>query len=126
MASIFGRSNSVEPSNRTIEVLQERWRREAAGSDLGLWWPADDVREILGAGVSEERVRQVTLQTLEPLLRDGSLRACDLTGQANFRSWPGSVDTWLSRIDREWKALGEQPSIGDMVWFVGRSANVER
>lgn len=101
------------------ETLQERWIKEAAESDLGLWWLADDVREILGPESSEVAVRSRTLELLEPLLRSGQLRPVDLLPEGRFREWRGGVAQQLARISQEWEQLSRRPRIGDVVTFIG-------
>lgn len=101
-----------------LAALPEQWKRAARESDLGLWWIADDVREILGERASEEDVRTEVLRLLGPLLRSGDLVAVDLVS-TKYRCWGGSVDEQLLRIDSEWRRLDAPPSIADIVWFVG-------
>jgi hypothetical protein len=102
-----------------IQETKRRWALEASSSDLGLWWIADDVRELAGDNVDECGVREQTLELLRPLLQNATLQAVDLLPGGRFRPWVGDVDAQLSRIDTEWRALGCQPNLGDIVWFIG-------
>lgn len=86
--------------------------------DLGLWWLADDIREYLGDEATEEEVRTVTIEALRPLLDSGKLRAVTLLEGGKFDVWSGDVEQQLSRIAEGWRTVGE-PTIGDVVWFVG-------
>ncbi|MGH7966584.1 MAG: hypothetical protein ACRERD_32940 [Candidatus Binatia bacterium] len=106
-------------TSRKIKRLQRKWIAEGAESDLGLWWPADDVRDQLGPMATEEEVRRETLAALTPLLRSGQLRAVDLEHGGGYTEWLGSPDSHLERINTEWQALGRPPTIGDIVWFIG-------
>lgn len=106
-------------NSRAIEEAQCGWARKCVGNELGLWWAARDVRERL-PGASEEEIRRETLAALRPLLRDGTLRAADAFPNGAFRPWRGSVEEQLARIDSEWRKLGRRPTIGDIVWFIGR------
>jgi hypothetical protein len=36
-----------------------------------------------------------------------------------FVAWSLSAEEAVRRIEREWATLGEEPSLGDIVWFVG-------
>ncbi len=105
-------------SRQQIRDLQQRWVREASTSDLGLWWIADDVRALMPCAC-EETVIHETLEVLRPLLEEGALRAVDLLADGIFKPWPGTADEQLKKIESEWRALGSEPNIGDVVWFVG-------
>jgi len=104
---------------RDYSSLHEEWKEAATGSDIGLSWIAQDVRELLGAVVAPDVVRKETLRALEPLLRAGDLRAVDLLPGGAFKTWDGDVTSQLARIDAEWTALPRPLSLGDIVWFVG-------
>lgn len=104
---------------RTIKKLHQRWIAASIDDYLGLWRPADNVRDRLGPTATEDEVRRETLAALAPLLRIGKLRAVDLEHGGGYTEWPGSSDSHLERIDAEWRALGRPPNIGDIVWFNG-------
>lgn len=99
--------------------VQKRWVEEAKQADLGLWWLADDVREILGPEACETEVCNRTIDLLEPLLRSGDLRAVDLLPEGRFREWPGEIVVQLEKIERLWAQLDRKPRIGDIVTFLG-------
>lgn len=101
------------------KALQAQWVAEASESDLGLWWLARDVQENLGGDASDEETRAWTLRLLQPLLRSGEITAVDLLPDGGFVRWPGNVDEQVERIDAEWRALGRQPTLGEVVWFIG-------
>lgn len=102
----------------TLEEVGKRWVDACAGSDVGLWWLADDIRQ-LRPDASEGEIRQETLRALRPLLSQDSLRAVSLLPGGAYRSWEGSVDEQLARIETEWALLGRPPDIGEIVWFIG-------
>ena len=101
-----------------LEEVRMRWVKTGAESDIGLWWIADDVRQ-LNPGSSEDEIRHDTLRALRPLLSKGLLWAVDLLPGGAYRPWAGTVDEQLARIDSEWARLGRAPDIGDIVWFIG-------
>lgn len=105
-------------TNVDFKAIHERWVMEGSKSDLGLWWLADDLREILGDDAAEEEVRAATLEALRPLLESGKLRAVTLAEGGKFEVWAGDVDQQLASIAEGWRTVG-RPDIGDVVWFIG-------
>jgi glycine/D-amino acid oxidase-like deaminating enzyme len=109
--------------NEGMEDARTRWARAGADSDIGLWWIADDIRQ-LNPGASEEEIRRETLRALRPLLSQGLLRAVNLFPGGVYQPWDGSVEEQLARIGLEWALLGRPPDIGDIVWFIGPERRV--
>ncbi len=105
-------------SHDALEGARKRWLEASTSSDVGLWWIADDVRQ-LRPGASEDEIRLETLRALRPLLKQGSLRAVSLLPGGSYQPWEGSAEEQLSMIDAKWAALGRPPDIGDIVWFIG-------
>lgn len=102
-----------------FEAIRERWATDGEQSDMGLWWLADDLREVLGDEAPEEEVRTATLEALRPLLESGRLRAVRLLEGGDFEVWPGDAYQQLNRMAQEWKAVG-RPTLGDdVVWLIG-------
>jgi hypothetical protein len=105
-------------SNDALEDARRRWVETCKSSDVGLWWIADDVRQ-LRPGAPENEIRLETLRALRPLLNQGKLQAARLLPGGTYQLWEGSVEEQLARIDAEWAALEHPPDIGDIVWFIG-------
>jgi hypothetical protein len=105
-------------TNDALEDARKLWVETCASSDVGLWWIADDVRQMR-PGAPEEEIRLETLRALRPLLNQGSLRAARLLPGGAYQLWEGAVEEQLARISAEWAALGRSPDIGDIVWFIG-------
>jgi hypothetical protein len=76
------------------------------------------MRELM-PDAPEEDIRRESLAALRPLLTSGAIRAATPLPDGEFELWEGSTDEQLSRIDLEWRRLGRQPTIGDIVWLVG-------
>lgn len=110
---------------KSLADLQRQWAVEARSADLSLWWMSRDVRQKLGPRASEEDIRARTLELLRPLLDAGELQAAGLLPGGTFIEWKGAVEDQLRRIDSDWRALGRQPGIGDVVWFI-RGPNAVR
>src|SRR5688572_26947056 len=108
--------------NETVQLiatLQRMWRAEGEGSELGLWWIAEDVRQAF-PGIDDATVRSITTRALRPMLEHGELHAGALGADGSFVPWTGSAEEQLRRIDSAWKDLGRPPSVGDVCWFVAR------
>jgi len=101
-----------------LESIRRRWDTEGTDSDLGLWWLADDVREVLGDNATEDEVCAATIEAVRPLLESGKLQAADLLEGGQFETWSGDIDQQIARIVEGWQTVGK-PTIGDVVWFVG-------
>jgi hypothetical protein len=83
------------------------------------WIPAGEVASVcmtVGGAASESDVRELSLQVIADLLKRGLMEAGDVTS-TGFRVWPESVTEAISRIKREWRALGHNPSLGDICWL---------
>ncbi|WNG44505.1 hypothetical protein F0U60_10575 [Archangium minus] len=104
--------------DKALEDARMRWVKAAADSDIGLWWIADDIRQLIPSA-SEDEIRHEALCALQPLLNQGLLRAVELLPGGAYRLWEGSVGEHLVRIDSAWARLGRAPDIGDIVWFIG-------
>jgi hypothetical protein len=101
----------------TTEDAIERFVEEGREDHVGLWQIIRAVREDLGI-IDAEEVRRATLGMVEELLREGRMRpgrpTLDWRGFEPWRLSPGEA---LHRIDREWHALGREPSLWEVVWF---------
>lgn len=105
-------------NKKSIPELQELWLRESRNNEIGLWWFADDVRELLGPEANEEAVRATTPKAIRPLLSSRQLIAVDLDQKGKFRAWEGDIEQQLKRIEDKWRLLYRGPNIGEIVWFI--------
>ena len=85
---------------------------------MGLWWFADDVRAVVG-DLSEEEICEITLNIIYPLLLENKLFPVTLFEDGSYSVWKEGAETTIARIRREWLDLGREPTIDDIVWFVG-------
>jgi hypothetical protein len=72
------------------------------------------VREI---GVTGYAQLQATTLTLIKELMKNKIVAGQFENHI-FKKWECSVEEATARIERAWNALGREPNIGDIVWFV--------
>ncbi len=83
------------------------------------WIPAGEVASVcmtVGGAASESDVRELSLRVIANLLKRGLMEAGDVTS-SGFRVWPTSATAAISRIEQEWRALGHNPSLGDICWL---------
>ncbi len=65
---------------------------------------------------SGDDLLQASLEVVSQLLVAGLMKAGDV-GEFGFVAWPEMVPAALARIEREWRALGREPSLGDICWL---------
>lgn len=94
---------------------------EAQTDTVGLWAVIWEVRQVIPSASSDE-IRCATLAAVRDALDGGQVVAGQYADHdaesVAFSRWDVSVDEVLARIDREWTALGREPTLGDIVWFV--------
>jgi hypothetical protein len=84
---------------------------------VGLWFAMTPIEDT-SKGADPMEVRSKTIRILYELLREGLIQAgFPTTDGRDFEPWSISVDEAIECINREWDALGREPSIGDIVWF---------
>jgi hypothetical protein len=83
---------------------------------VGLWQIAQTTRERLGATTAHE-AKKWSLRVVKSLFEKG-LRPGNYWGK-DFGYWPEQAcQAALDRIEREWIALGHDPTLGDPIcWF---------
>jgi hypothetical protein len=82
---------------------------------VGLWGVIDEIRRTLSAE-DPERLRQEVLALAQAVLAQPDVRVGVYHGD-EFRLWSETGSEAVSRIDREWRALGRDPSINEIGWF---------
>ena len=97
-----------------VAAAVDEFRREAHEDYVGLW---EIVRHWQDAGsASLDERRDLTLETVRRLLEGGVVAGKFEEGQ--WRFWPEQGPVALARIETEWTALGHEPDVGEIVWFV--------
>lgn len=96
--------------DEAISKLRKDWKRNGAGSDLGLWWLANDVRCVHSQERSEDEVRHLTLETVRPLLESGNLRAGDMHPDGTFVPWSGTAEESCAAFPKSGRRLGASPT----------------
>jgi hypothetical protein len=95
---------------------------ESAQTDLiGLWVVS---RFVLDAApeLTMAEAMTATLASIRTCLMAGTVVAGEFVVRdedtLDFVAWPSAVDDTMVRIERAWRALGREPNLGDIVWFV--------
>lgn len=83
----------------------------------GLWVLASLAEEILGIE-DEVGLRRESLAMVRELLTAGLVQVGDVDWERGvFEPWPLSAAECVSRIEREWSALGSVPSLSEICWL---------
>jgi hypothetical protein len=95
----------------------------AEGQDdyVGLWEVAWILRRSKPSYTGDE-IREVALEVLGPLLSEGLMEPGSLQEKGGFLAWTCTPEEALARIDEKWRALGQDPNIGEVCWFSNTSA----
>ncbi|HVX90857.1 MAG TPA: hypothetical protein VHC20_04480 [Candidatus Paceibacterota bacterium] len=83
---------------------------------VGLW---SVIRQLRRGGIEEAAVFETTMNLLSTWLHEGKIVAgsFDTRIDNDFHVWQMSPDEALARIAREWRGLGHDPNLGDVVWI---------
>lgn len=92
--------------------------------EIGLYEVCDDVKYDLNIADDRE-TKRLTLEAVREMLRRGTRVDFD-SGVPSTKHHPERTpDQIIARIDREWDALGELPTIGDICTFEWTPAAME-
>jgi hypothetical protein len=101
----------------TPEDVLEQLVEECQVDHVGLWEIVRAVQDDLGSATAEE-TRELSMGFVRCLLKErGMLVGHPAPDGRDFLSWGLPADQAISRIEREWSALGRDPNIGEVAWF---------
>jgi hypothetical protein len=101
----------------TPEDVLESLAEECQNDHVGLWEIVDAVRLDLGT-TSAAQTRSWSLRLVRSLLSERGMQVGHPASDGrHFVSWDLPVDQAMSRIEKEWSALGREPQIGEVAWF---------
>lgn len=88
---------------------------------VGLWVIVKDVRR---AFPEQADVFDVTLSLVKRLLLEGDVIAGHFRKigekEWKFDQWEMPVDEIIDKIGREWRCLGRDPDVSEVVWFTAK------
>jgi hypothetical protein len=106
----------MEPIDKVLDELVA----EAKVDEVGLWFIIASLRDDCGIHDAVQR-RDLALNLVQRLLDSGQITAGYYNPNGNgITPWRMSTTDVLSRIVSEWDSLGRDPSIGEIVVFVGK------
>lgn len=101
----------------TPDEVLESLVEECHEDHVGLWEIVNAVQFDLRAKNAEE-TRAMTLRLVRSLLHERGLHVGHPAPDGrHFVSWNLPPDQAVARIEKEWSALGREPSIGEVAWF---------
>jgi len=87
---------------------------EGLHDHIGLWSLLWHFQELPDPAVR----RRETMALVEELLGQGWFEVGFPTSDGRgFEPWNSAPDVSIARINKEWDALGQEPNIGEIVWF---------
>jgi hypothetical protein len=101
----------------TAEDVLEHLAGECHVDHVGLWEVVDAVKFDLGSTDPSE-TQEMTLRLVRGLLQDRGMQVGHPAPDGrHFIPWDMAPEQALSRIEKEWAALGREPNIGEVAWF---------
>ena len=85
------------------------------------WVDASEVTSVAkftGHARTEDEIRSLSLELIRKVVRQGLMEIGDLPDKSRrLALWPMTPQECLDRVEREWKALGRNPSLGEICWL---------
>jgi len=76
------------------------------------------VAKFTGHAQSEDEIRSVSLKLIREVVQQGLMEIGDLPDEGRrLKLWPMTSQECLDRVEREWNALGRNPSLGEICWL---------
>jgi hypothetical protein len=101
----------------TADDVLDSLVEECQEDHVGLWRIVNAVRFDLGAQNPVE-TRTMTLRLVRSLLNERGMQVGHPAPDGrHFIIWDLPPDQVVSRIEKEWSALGREPNIGEVAWF---------
>ena len=72
----------------------------------------------VGHAQSAEEIRDLALKIIREVVQQGLMEVGDLPEQGRrLNLWPMTPQECLNRVEREWKALGRNPTLWEICWL---------
>ncbi len=92
------------------------------------WVMATDVAWITksaGGATTDEQILETAVRIIGIVVDQGLMKIGDVTG-GGFFEWDLSPDEAVEKVEREWRALGRLPDLGDVCWLANTDAGDDR
>ena len=83
------------------------------------WVQASEVASVAiteGGARSEKEIQDLSFEMTRRVIRDGLMVLGDVT-EKGFKKWNLSSEEGLARAERDWRALGRTPNLGELFWL---------
>lgn len=101
----------------TLDKLKDQFLTQSEDDSFGLWEIVSVLKEELHCQKYDE-LRECTMGVVRFLIEKGVLAGDSPYVSGEFRPWPDqNLGEMVSRIEMEWRMLGHDPNIPDIVWF---------
>jgi hypothetical protein len=101
----------------TPDDVLESLVEECHVDHVGLWEVVRAAQDRLGSTDPSE-TQALTLRLVRGLLQDRGMQVGHPAPDGrHFVAWDLPPDEAVSRIERDWAALGREPDIGEVAWF---------
>ncbi len=117
IATLSHHQSNMHPLDRIRQDLLAEGREDY----VGLWEVVWRLKRSKPMPESDE-IRELALEIFRPLLREGLMEPGVLQPNGGFLAWTCTPDEALARIDAEWRALGQDPYIGQVGHFTNTLA----
>ncbi len=109
-----------------LTELQKQILMDCADDYTGLWFIIDTVRDVFPMA-DPETIQKKTIEVIRELLEAKFIEAgCLNDWGRRFDLWSLPVDETIDRIVEEWTALGREPHLDEVVWFVATAMGEEK
>jgi hypothetical protein len=125
LPTMVGDKPLVGQSMNDLTTVAQEFLTECREDYVGLWTL---VKRIRGAGAADDsNILKTTLDLVLPLLSEGAIIAGQFArdsevrptpvGSYKFHQWKMPTREVIAKIGAEWRELGHDPNIGEIVWF---------
>lgn len=105
-----------------MNKLFQEFVQECQSDYVGLW---SIVREVRAHLADESRIVDAVIALIQRLVTEGGVVAGDFRGEL-FVDWKLPTPTLLIEIEKRWRALGRDPTIGEVVWLTAGNGEAKR
>lgn len=100
--------------------MQQSILLEGLRDYVSLWELVRDARDELGAQATGDSVRERVMNWIRPIVEAAYMEVGDLVRsgeRSKFVPWVTTPTNAVATVDRAWRRLGRDPTIGEICWF---------